>query len=268
MKLIAVVLVVFSLFPSEDAFKIKPRIVNGFSAMDGQFPYYAYLQVQTVNQRFVCGGTLLNDEFVLTAAHCTDKVNITAVNVHLGSADVYRSPHVVRVEKSNIFKYPKFVPSRPTYFDISTCFKTDSYIEYSFCSLTITHLVFPHSYSIGLIRLPSKVQFTPQIQPVRLPTTCEIVDNIDVVIMGNGRIKDVGPSSPQLQYATSKTIPLATCCKNFRSLLFRTSVICALDQENTHRKMSATCCGDSGSPLVKIDGTLIGVTSFSANGKI
>lgn len=112
------------------------------------------------------------------------------------------------------------------------------------------------------------MQLTSHIQPVRQPTTCEMADNIDVVIMGNGRIKDAGPSSPQLQYAMLKTIPFESCLKAFPFLVSREPFICALDQVNIGRNMSSTCFGDSGSPLTQLDGTLLGVASFGSIRKL
>ena len=136
MKLIAVViLIVFSQFPSEDAFKINPRIANGRNAPERKYPHYAFLHIEAGDEKFGCGGTLLNDKFVLTAAHCIDKVNITAVNIQFGTADIGRPRHVVRVEKDNIFKYPKFVLRRPTVFDIGMCFNAYPYFACSFCSV-------------------------------------------------------------------------------------------------------------------------------------
>ena len=46
MKLIAVILVIFSQFPSEDAFKIQPRIVNGLTASEQKYPHYAFLVME------------------------------------------------------------------------------------------------------------------------------------------------------------------------------------------------------------------------------
>uniref|UniRef100_A0A1I7YUI0 Peptidase S1 domain-containing protein n=1 Tax=Steinernema glaseri TaxID=37863 RepID=A0A1I7YUI0_9BILA len=47
------------------------KIFGGHAARDGQFPYMVYfLKKDANNQDFQCGGTLLSQRFVLTAAHC------------------------------------------------------------------------------------------------------------------------------------------------------------------------------------------------------
>ena len=105
-KLIAVVLIVFSQFQSEDAFKIKPRIMNGRTATERQFPFYVYLEIETIDDKFACGGTLLNEKFILTAAHCFN--DAIAIEVHLGAADITSPKHVIRVEEHSFFKYPDY----------------------------------------------------------------------------------------------------------------------------------------------------------------
>jgi hypothetical protein len=47
--------------------RIQPRIVGGFAAPRGRFPYMVYLY----GGGFLCGGTLVAPTVVLTAGHCT-----------------------------------------------------------------------------------------------------------------------------------------------------------------------------------------------------
>jgi secreted trypsin-like serine protease len=50
--------------------KTKPRIVNGQEAGVKQFPHQAYLRITRSGQDFLCGGSLINNRWILTAGHC------------------------------------------------------------------------------------------------------------------------------------------------------------------------------------------------------
>lgn len=53
-----------------DDFMTDSRIVGGINASDGEYPYQASLRV--ADDTHVCGGSILNQLWILTAAHCLD----------------------------------------------------------------------------------------------------------------------------------------------------------------------------------------------------
>lgn len=65
LKLICLVLSV-NFFESSSG-QLSKRIINGSLVDISNFPYQVALQV---NQNHHCGGSLISEEFVLTAAHC------------------------------------------------------------------------------------------------------------------------------------------------------------------------------------------------------
>lgn len=47
--------------------EFEPRIINGEEASPNQFPFH----VGVKSEKGLCGGSLISEEYVLTAAHCT-----------------------------------------------------------------------------------------------------------------------------------------------------------------------------------------------------
>lgn len=66
---------------------VDEHIIGGVNATVGEFMHMAaigYFNDETTQIDFNCGGVLLNEKFVLTAAHCTNKVFDTPYMVRLG----------------------------------------------------------------------------------------------------------------------------------------------------------------------------------------
>lgn len=93
-----------------EEFDFGPRIIQGENAARGQFPFYVYLKVKLPQGTASCGGSLISNQWVVTAGHCLK--GASSAEVHLGSlraGDLKEEGRVViNVEKSNIFLHPKF----------------------------------------------------------------------------------------------------------------------------------------------------------------
>ncbi len=57
-----------------DVAEARPRIVGGVKAADGAYPFQAAIFIGS-GGRGLCGGSLIDAEWVLTAAHCVTKTN-------------------------------------------------------------------------------------------------------------------------------------------------------------------------------------------------
>lgn len=207
----------------------QTRIVNGFPAIYGQFPHQALLLIRLAQGQAICGGSLLNSEWVITAAHCA--LPGIEFEVHLGAQSFNDTSEPGRViDRTNT----KFVHS-------------------NYNTFTATN-------DLGLLKLSKKIDFTDRIQPVLLPKSNDLFVDSEVIASGWG-LKFTGDKNvaSELQWAPMRIISQAECVKAYNVLIIRGTTICAKGSEK-----QSVCNGDSGGPLVlKSDNrTLIGVTSF------
>lgn len=83
----------------------QARIVGGETAQPHSWPWVVSLRWRFFGH--TCGGSLINDEWVLTAAHC---LSILPPEIHIGVHDeTLPSPQIRTVDK--IIKHPDYVPA-------------------------------------------------------------------------------------------------------------------------------------------------------------
>lgn len=211
------------------SFKLQPRILNGYTSGTGQHPYHAFLYiVGNDGVPRICSGTLLNRNFVLTAAHCLEEA--TEVAIHLGMTEVMNFGEEGR---SVISAYPRSFQAHPEY--------SPNRME----------------HDIALIKFSTPVEFNNRIQPAKLPKTCESYEDLNVIAIGNGETAKE-PISNAIRYAEMMTTSTADCTDLF-GLKHSQGIICV----DGSGKQSICRRDDGGALLRHHDKTLIGVASFS-----
>lgn len=204
------------------------RIVNGEDAVPGSWPWQVSLQDSTGFH--FCGGSLINENWVVTAAHCGVSTSHLVV---AGEFDQGSSQEAVQVLKiAKVFKNP------------------------SFNLLTIRN-------DITLIKLAKPATFSKTVSAVCLPeATDDFPAGTQCVTTGWGKIKSSATTTPdKLQQAVLPLVSKADCQKYWGTRI--TDVMICAGANGV-----SSCNGDSGGPLVcKKNGawTLVGIVSWGSS---
>lgn len=207
------------------------RVVGGTPAALGAWPWMAAIFFGGVFSFVSCGGVLINEQFILTAAHCVvDKAtglkkNEADYTVRLGDLDIG-----VDTDKATPqdFKVVQLIPHAEYN---PTLIKND----------------------IAIMKLEKPVaQFTDLIRPICLPTIPSMVSNqfegTTPFIAGWGTVEFRGESSNILRQVALKVTPKATC----QSAFDRFKVTISETQLCAGFALGGkdACQGDSGGPLM------------------
>ncbi|XP_071808583.1 chymotrypsinogen B-like [Asterias amurensis] len=227
------------------------KVVGGHVADGDRWPWQAELVVKKTGAH-VCGGTVVGNEHVLTAAHCFDRFHENEIIVRLGTRNRNR-------RGSNEQVYP--ISCLHIHGKYSRETKTNS-IDYDIALLRLKTPVTKTSEPRGMV-------FNDHVAPACLPIRGEFQAGAVCIVTGWGYtdftslITRIMPS--QLTEASVPLIRARTCRDAYPSLTNR--MVCAGYMDGNVR--ADTCKGDSGGPLVcqSKEGKwkLWGVTSWGRN---
>ncbi|XP_044313629.1 brachyurin-like [Drosophila rhopaloa] len=231
---------------------IQNRIINGRDAVDGEVPYQVGMAFfDDSGSGWWCGGSFIDKEHVLTAAHCTigwvterGETSSKIENEYLNLDNLENASFVFIYEGS-----AKLGSATIIVVDGSELTTHESYNPYNLRN------------DIALVRTPVH-HFTELINKIALPkkaSNCDAHEGKTAQISGFGLISDSSTSIHEtLQIAKAPIIPNIEC-----SNYYGTSVVTERNVCINTEKGSSTCRGDSGGPLV-VNGVQVGITSFGS----
>ncbi|XP_072748554.1 transmembrane protease serine 9-like [Anoplolepis gracilipes] len=192
---------------------ISNRIVGGKISIPHRFPWVAAIFNR---DNLHCGGTLINDRYVLTAGHCVKWVQPTDLSIGLGMHDIENS------NEGNIIEVDKVI--------LHEDFESDELHD---------------TNDIALIRLEYPVEINDNVKPVCLPKRKDSdYTGHHVKVTGWGRVQKEGDTSKFLRQAILKVMSWAACKNTSFGEHVTESMLCAYS-DNTD-----ACQGDSGGPLL------------------
>ncbi|XP_059881586.1 transmembrane protease serine 6 isoform X1 [Delphinus delphis] len=163
------------------------RIVGGVESSEGEWPWQASLQVRG---RHICGGALIADRWVITAAHCFQEDSMASPalwTVFLGKVwQSARWPGEVSFKVSRLLLHPYH--------------EEDS-----------------HDYDVALLQLDHPVVRSASVHPVCLPARSHFFEpGLHCWITGWGALREGGPTSNGLQKVDVQLIPQDLCSEAYR----------------------------------------------------
>lgn len=221
-------------------------IVGGTTAASGEFPYIVSLQRSGSH---FCGGSLLNANTVITAAHCSVSSVIGAVSglkVRVGSLVSFATSLPLSINQmANTALQSR--TSGGTLVGVSSVTVHPSYSS----SL--------QDFDVAIWKLSTSVPTSGTVGYVSLPASgSDPAAGSTVTTAGWGTLSS-GGSSPTVLYKVSVPVVSRTSCRaSYGTSAITNNMVCA----GLTAGGKDSCQGDSGGPLVDASKTLVGLVSW------
>ncbi|XP_036324778.1 serine protease easter-like [Rhagoletis pomonella] len=205
------------------------------------YPWMALIRYKTRGNQleFLCGGSLINSRYVLTAAHCLNQTEErTLHSVRLGEWDLRTNPDCEIDVRGKESCAPPFIE-----LGIERAISHPKYVSSSN----------EQFYDVALLRLEESVSYSDFIRPICLPVAQELCDsmfvNSTMEVAGWGATDKPKAISSPLKLAISVKVWETKDCGNIYKSLNRhidgTHHLCAGGVSGID-----ACRGDSGGPLM------------------
>ena len=161
---------------AQDACQDNRRIVGGEKTDIKEHPWQIALSIDRPNGSYLCGGSLIAEKWILTAAHCFDaRPEASRVRAKAGETQYSRPGSWSQVE--NIIVHKSYNPSTQE-----------------------------NDIALVKLKLPSRGDLIPLADPTLQPSICEALE-----VTGWGRTSEGGPASPFLLKGLVPYVENDTC---------------------------------------------------------
>nr|XP_045606116.1 uncharacterized protein LOC123763169 [Procambarus clarkii] len=209
--------------------RLTSKIVGGQPTDINQFPWMGAIVTASTGFTF-CGGSVINDRYMLTAGHCVNGRQPSDLMVRLGETTRSGGQGIL-IPVQEVILHPKYTSSAVTHFDIA------------------------------LVKLSHPIEFSERVLPVCLSSGKNKYSNEQAIVSGWGRNQFGGSVSEGLQEVSVRVLSTKDCRRNseYMDTEVHNRVLCAAAEGKD------ACQGDSGGPLVHLNGdqyTQIGIVSW------
>ena len=231
------VLISFQLCERFPAVPIQGRIYGGSDVAPGKWPFYVHLTIEEPDNDatyFVCGGSIISENWILTASHCTVGEPVSGITVDAGFVSSKLSSYTQRVKVQEKYEHPQY---------------------------NDTEII----HDIALLQLQESLKFDDQVKPILLPTGKDdlvaVGSKCDIIGFGDTDFDE--PEDKVQQEAVTYVVSKEECLNSFADV--EDSQLCA----NEPNAPIGICLGDSGGPMACYDASreqhvLRGISSFGA----
>ncbi|KAL7644844.1 UNVERIFIED_CONTAM: hypothetical protein RMT77_004661 [Armadillidium vulgare] len=206
---------------------LEGKIVNGTFGTFGQFPWSVSVRLsidpenRTLPSYHFCGGALLNNEWVITSAHCVQKENTKYLVLRMGE------------------------------FNTSSEEEDQKFFETSISRL-VSHEDFrmkDYFSDISLLKLSEPVPLGPNIQPICLPGSRNKLAGKPGIVSGWGRIEEDGDPSDVIRMVSLPIMTNKECEEMFLTGGILEDIYEVFLCAGYETGVQDACTGDSGGPL-------------------
>ncbi|XP_070794561.1 cationic trypsin-3-like [Pituophis catenifer annectens] len=203
-------------FPIDD--DDDDKIVGGYTCQKHSVPYQVSLNVG----KHICGGSIINNQWIVSAAHCS----MSRIQVRLGEHSLTKyDGSEQHIDAAKIILHPKYNPQ------------------------TLDN-------DIMLIKLSKPASLNSRVSAIRLPSSCPST-GAKCLVSGWGNTLSSGVRYPDLLQCLNVPVLSQTQCINAYPGEITNNMFCAGYLEGG----KDSCQGDSGGPVV-CNGVLQGVVSW------